>query len=116
VAVGRPAVEGNGVTIPDWPPKDWRAWFALVASVLGAAVLTGLLAWIIGLFGRWGSAAPLANIDYGLLGIIGLVLLALGYAINRRSFKGSIGPASFETSGGDDAIREGETVTLTREN
>lgn len=101
------------MTLPNWPPKDWRAWTALVASIAGAAVLTGLLAWIIRLFALWRVSEPLAHIAYGLLAIIGLVLLALGYAINRRSFKGSIGPASFETTGGDsEPLASGDTVTL----
>lgn len=101
------------MTLPQWPPRDWRAWTALVASIAGAAVLTGLLAWIIAMFERWREASPLANIAYGLLAIIGLVLLALGYAINRRSFKGSIGAASFETSGGEsDPLTTVNTVTV----
>jgi hypothetical protein len=89
------------MTLPGWPPKDWRSFIALAASIAGAAILTGLLAWIIGMFERWRETDPLANIAYGLLAIIGLVLLALGFAINRRSFKGGIGPVSFEAEGGE---------------
>lgn len=87
------------MSVPGWPPKDWRALIALVSSIAGAAVLTGLLAWIIYLFQVWVKADPLANIAYGLLGIIGAVLLSLGLAINRRSIKFS--KDGFEASGGD---------------
>lgn len=88
--------------LPSWPPRDWRAIIALLASVGGAGVLTIGLAYIVRLFEIWHLPEPLANIAYGLLGIIGIVLFALGFAINRRSVKGSIGPASFEASGGDE--------------
>lgn len=85
--------------IPEWPPRDWRALIALVASIVGAAVLTVLLAWIIYLFQIWVRADPLANIAYGLLAIIGAVLLTLGFAINRRSIK--LTRDGLEASGGD---------------
>lgn len=88
--------------LPNWPPRDWRAIIALLASVGGAGVLTIGLAYIVRLFEVWHLPEPLANIAYGLLGIIGIVLFALGFAINRRSVKGSIGPATFEASGGDE--------------
>jgi hypothetical protein len=65
-------------------------------------VLTLGLAYIVRLFEQWRLPEPLANIAYGLLAIIGVVLFALGFAINRRSVKGSIGPATFEASGGDE--------------
>lgn len=75
---------------------------ALVASVAGSAVLTALLAYIVLIFERWQQAQPLAHISLGLLFIIGIVLISLGTAINRRTAKGNIGAASFEVSGGDD--------------
>lgn len=95
-----------------WPPRDWRAFIALMASVAGAAVLT-VVSWrIITILRDMGRAYPetrlevikaLANSNYGLLGIIGAVLLSLGLAINRRSIKVT-GPAGFgmDASGGDE--------------
>lgn len=85
----------------EWPPKDWRALIALVGSIAGAAVLTGLLAWIIHLLAGWLRAGELANIAYGLLAIIGAVLLSLGLAINRRSIR--ISRDGFEASGGEES-------------
>jgi hypothetical protein len=85
--------------IPEWPARDWRALVALVGSIAGAAVLTLLLAWIIYLFQLWVRADQLANIAYGLLAIIGAVLLTLGFAINRRSIK--LTREGLEASGGD---------------
>lgn len=75
---------------------------ALVASVAGAAVLTGMLAWIVRMFERWKQVEPLAQIALGLLLIIGLVLVSLGLAINRRSVKASAFGATLEASGGEE--------------
>ena len=96
---------------PDWPPRDWRALIALTASIAGAAVLTGFSIWLVRLlvgFARSDSSVrmevirALATSNYGLLAIIGAILLSLGLAINRRSVKGSAFGASFEAAGGED--------------
>lgn len=96
--------------ITGWPPKDWRAFIALLASIAGAAVLTSVSVWIVSEIVAFGRADPsrreqvisaLANSNYGLLIIIGAVLLSLGLAINRRSVKGSAFGATFEASGGE---------------
>ena len=95
---------------PHWPPRDWRAFIALVASIAGAAVLTGFSVWLIRLLVAFARADPrlrldvvhaLATSNYGLLAIIGPILLSLGLAINRRSVKGSAFGASFEAAGGE---------------
>lgn len=94
-----------------WPPRDWRALIALTASIAGAAVLTGFSIWLISLlvsFARSDASVRMAVIralatsNYGLLAIIGAVLLSLGLAINRRSVKGSAFGASFEAAGGEE--------------
>ncbi len=95
---------------PEWPPRDWRALIALTASILGAAVLTGFSIWLVRLMVMLANADPTVRLDviralaatnYGLLAIIGAVLLSLGLAINRRSVKGSAFGASFEAAGGE---------------
>lgn len=98
------------MTIPGWPPRDWRALLALVASVVGAAVLTGFAAWLVWILwrGGWSLGTEAVRVDalakalFGALLIIGVVLVSLGLAINKRSVKGSILGASFEAQGGDD--------------
>ena len=102
------------MNIPGWPPREWRSMIALFASIVGAAVLTMILIWIIGMFERWIQVGPLANIAYGLIVIIGLILLALGFAINRRSFTASLGPASFKAEGGEDETSPSSVVTTTK--
>lgn len=82
---------------------------ALLASIAGAAVLTGVSIWLVRLLARlaWHDPAirpavvgALAASNYGLLGIIGAVLLSLGLAINRRSLRASAFGASLEADGG----------------
>lgn len=100
------------------PPKDGRAWLALVASVAGAAVLTALVAWIVWILWRGGWQAgtesdridALAKAMFGALATVAVVLLSLGLAINRRTFKGNFGSASFEASGGDEAAHGAQHV------
>lgn len=95
----------------NWLPRDWRALIALGASIAGAAVLTGYSLWVVHLISslpRDPATVPLiiaalANSNYGLLAIIGAVLLSLGLAINRRTLKANIGSSGFEASGGDEA-------------
>lgn len=107
--------------IPEWPPRDWRALLALIASVLGAATLTGFAVWVVTIIRDWHGLDELriramANALYGLLFIVGIVLVSLGLAINRRSVKGSILGASFEASGGDDAPAAAQTVATAAQN
>jgi hypothetical protein len=96
------------VTLPGWPPRDWRAFLALIASVAGAATLTGFAAWLVHILRSWQGfdqlrITILGNALYAVLAIVGLVLVGLGLAINRRSIKGSFLGASIEAQGGDDA-------------
>lgn len=81
--------------------KEWLALVAIAASIIGAAVLTANRVWLIQILERakaWADIADIAKLDTV---IIGLVILGLGLAINRRTVKGSIGPANFEASGGE---------------
>lgn len=93
-----------------WPPRDWRALLALAGSILGAAVLTMLAAWIVWIL--WAGGWPVSTADrriaalakalLALLGTVAVVLLSLGLAINRRTLKANIGRSGIDFSGGDD--------------
>ena len=104
------------MTAPEWPPRDWRALLALVASIAGAATLTGLAAWLVWILwsGGWSIGSEAARIDalaqalMIVLAIVGIVLVSLGLAINRRTVEAAFGPASFKATGGDDP-QESET-------
>jgi hypothetical protein len=95
-----------------WPPKDWLALIALFGSIAGAAVLTALVwwgSWMLMPAAGWWTGATEADraqtlrwVLWGACITIGLVMLGLGFAISRRSFKGSLGPASFDMQGGED--------------
>lgn len=93
--------------LPRWPARDWRAMFALLASIIGAASLTffaGGLVWIIWR-GGWPASTDGARIDLlgraMMLSLGGslLVLVSLGLAINRREIR--VGRDGVEISGGD---------------
>lgn len=100
--------------------RDYRARLALYASIGGAIALTGLVVGVILILwlGAWGiDTAPerikaLSWAMLGALAIVGLVIIGLGTAINKRIVKGEIGAASFEASGGDDPAPSA-TVTTT---
>ena len=98
------------MSLPRWEPRSWRALIALVASIAGAAVLTGFSVWLVRHLVRLAWHDPsvrsavveaLATSNYGLLAIIGAVLLSLGLAINRRTLRASAFGASLEADGGE---------------
>lgn len=83
---------------------------ALWASIVEAAVLTGFSVWLVRLLValawhdpnvRGAVVEALAASNYGLLAIIGAVLLSLGLAINRRSLRASAFGAVIEADGGE---------------
>lgn len=89
--------------------KDLRAFIALIASIGGTVALTLMAVWITYILwkGGWQVGTELARIDkIGLIAVLvivimGVVMVSLGLAINRRSVKGSAFGASFEAEGGD---------------
>ncbi|WP_343348270.1 hypothetical protein WJT74_09290 [Sphingomicrobium sp. XHP0239] len=92
-----------------WTARDWRAMIALWASIVGAGVITLLLIWTVRMVRRIGIEVPglmaialdgIVGFTYGLLVILGAILLSLGLAINRRSFSAKAFGASIEASGG----------------
>ena len=96
------------MTIPNWPPRDWRALLALLASIVGSASLTAFAAGIVWILWRGGWSAVTAEQRIELLGkalllsLLGglIVLVSLGLAINRREIR--VSRQGFEMSGGDD--------------
>jgi hypothetical protein len=99
-------------------PRDLRAFIALVASIGGTMALTLVVVWVIWILwrGGWTNGTELARIDkIGLIAILvtvimGVVMVSLGLAINRRIVKGSAFGASFEAAGGDDSTVSATTV------
>jgi hypothetical protein len=99
-------------------PRDLRALIALGASIGGTMALTLVSVWIIWILwrGGWSAGTELARIDkIGLIAVLvtvimGVVMVSLGLAINRRTVKGSAFGASFEAEGGDDAPAAAQAV------
>lgn len=95
-----------------WPPKDWRALIALLGSIGGAASLTVLLWWGLWMLlparEGWTDETEVHRAEtirwalWIVAATISLVIIGLGFAVNRRSFKASLGDkASFDFEGGD---------------
>lgn len=99
-------------------PRDLRAFIALVASIGGTMALTVVVCGIVWILwrGGWSTGTEIARIDkIGLVAILvtvimGVVMVSLGLAINRRSVRGSAFGASFEATGGDDSTVSTTTV------
>ena len=86
--------------LPRLTLKEWLALIALLASIGGAAVLTLNRVWLIRMLERakaWADIADIAKLDTL---IIGLIILSLGLAINRRTAK--LSKDGIELSGGSD--------------
>ncbi len=100
-------------------PRDWRAAVALVASIAGAIAFTFFSAALVYIMWRGGWAADTAGIRIEVLGramLLSLtgslvVLITLGFAINRRSIK--VSKDGFEATGGDGDSATTATVTAT---
>lgn len=99
------------MNLPVWPPRDWRSLLALVFSVLGAVALTVLVGMGLNLLlpeKGWTATTEgsrIATIRWVLwiaTAFIGIVLVGLGMAINRRSLRLRSGSRSAEFEGGDE--------------
>ncbi len=99
--------------------RDYRAYVALWASIGGAIAFTlfaGALVLVLWL-GGWAETTAVLRLGYlgkALLLALGgglLVLVSLGFAINRRTLK--LSRDGFEASGGpDDVLRTGDELKL----
>lgn len=98
--------------LPPWTPRDWRKSAAMLLLTGEGTALT-IVAWrLITLVAERSPANPwaLAYGLYGVLALIGLVLLALGWALGKAQIAGRIGPATFDASGGDAACDGAQDV------
>lgn len=92
--------------------RDLRAIIALAFSILGTVALTGVAMWIVWILWKGGWPASTAETRIDKLGmalmfilvIMGVTMISLGLAINRREVKASVLGATFEASGGDDPV------------
>lgn len=104
----------------NWPPRDWRKLLAMFLLSGGGMALT-VFAWrqtTLVAERSIGDPWPLAYSLYGVLSLVGIVLISLGWVIGKTSMSGSVGAASFEVSGGEDTaepIRDGDAVVVTKE-
>lgn len=102
-----------------WVQRDWRAFVALMASIGGAVALTGFSASLALMLWRGGwpvATAPerIAVLGKALilsLGLSGIVMMSLGFAINRRSMK--VTRDGFDLSGGEPPASATVTTTTT---
>lgn len=92
--------------------RELRALIALAFSILGTIALTAIVCGVIWILwrGGWAIGTEDDRIDkIGLLGVLltvimGVSMIGLQLAINRRQLKGSAFGASFEASGGDESV------------
>jgi hypothetical protein len=84
----------------DLTAKEWLALIALIASIAGAGVLTANRVWLIRILERARQYADIAGIAKLDTVIIGAVLIGLGFAINKRTFK--LSKDGLEAGGGSD--------------
>lgn len=78
--------------------KEGLSIVAMVASIAGGAVLTGLLWRSMESLIRAGQWDAVANLAYGLLATVALVLLSLGFVISRRSFEAEFWKVKFKAA------------------
>lgn len=86
------------MTIMEWPPRNVIGLLALVFSVLGGMAMTLVLVWLAYLvvYGDWTAAteaARAAGVVQAMVIVAGgvvAVIIALGFAINRRKFEGEL--------------------------
>jgi hypothetical protein len=97
------------VKLPAWSFKEWLAFVALTATIVGAAVLTIHRVWLIQILEAAKLFADIADIAKLDTWIIGIVILSLGLAINRRTLK--VSRSGIEASGGDDPPERVTTTT-----
>ena len=105
------------MTIPNWPPRDWRmmvALFLLSVAGLGAWLLArASLVAVIALSTMLGSIWPLAYYSYGALILLSLPTLGFSFVVGLQSFKfKGPGDTELDVNGANDPA-SASTVTTT---
>ena len=86
-----------------WPPRDGRKLIAMGLLSGGGMAMT-VFAWRLATLVAErspGDPWPLAYGLYGALGLLGLVLISLGWVIGKTAISGKIGVAEFDLGGGE---------------
>lgn len=78
--------------------RDGLQLIALLASIAGSATLTALLWYAMTVLTGAEQWHAIANIAYGLLGTVSLVLLALGFVLGKRSFEAEFWKVKFKAT------------------
>jgi hypothetical protein len=81
--------------------KGGLAFVALIASIVGAATLTGMLLYAMIVLEGARQWVAITNIAYGLLATVAMVLASLGLVISQRSLEAEFWKVRFKASGGD---------------
>lgn len=83
--------------------KEGLTFCALVASVAGAGVLCGLLAWCIWFLQGQKQTQSIAILSYGLLGTVALVIFTLMKLLaGKQAIEAELWQFKFKASQGDD--------------
>jgi hypothetical protein len=96
--------------------SEGRAFVALIALIVGCAVQTAMLGWLISILKDARATSAIADIAYGLLATEGMAFLSLTLLLGRRSISAEFWKAKFQASneGGDDPPPPGSvSVTAT---
>lgn len=90
--------------LPGWPPRDWRKLLAMFLLSGGGMAITVVVWRLVTLVAERsvGDPWPLAYSLYGALGLLGLVLVSLGWTLGKSIVSAEAGGAKFSASGGDD--------------
>jgi hypothetical protein len=86
-----------------WTPRDLRQLMALM-FLAGAGLAMTLFAWrTLALTAERSTGPwPIAYALYGVLALIAIVITGFATVLGRRMFKGAVGNANLELSGGVD--------------
>jgi hypothetical protein len=85
--------------------KEGLTFLALVASVAGAGILCGLLAWNIAFLQEQNDSASIAWLSYGLLATVALVIFTLMKLLaGKQAIEAELWQFKFKASQGEDDV------------